>query len=240
MRCPACAARNPDGAAWCSQCYAPLGDQREEAAVREEAPPAPDDRPATGADGRDDGRAHADQPLAEAESVRAVESGFEWRCSTCGEWNPFSAHECTVCGSALGELLEDRARRVVERDTGSVLLATAVLPGAGHVLLGRTADGAVRAVLFLLWVVGAATLLRAGGALAAAPLALGAIGLWVVSLVDAAALQSGSQRQLLGSRALLWLVVAVVGGLILALLPSMAQVGAGAAPTGGAYAVVMV
>lgn len=240
MRCPSCAARNADGAAWCTQCYAvldpaappeetPERPPASEAVEREETPSTPDplgDVPSPGAaQGRragTDGTRPATGPRA---PVRAGEAGLEWRCATCETWNDMDVEECEACGANFSALLADDQQATVPRDPQVVLAASLVLPGSGHVMLGRVADGVVRGGLFIACVAGAAAILGAGGSLPAVPLVLGALVIWALTAADVVSLSRGGRTQLMAPRVLLWLVVAVVGGLILALLPALTRVG---------------
>lgn len=263
MRCPSCGARNPDSAAWCTQCYTTFADEgtapteSEEASVPADAGPGPADHPdadpsgtpgpdgpvgtapvasATGTGPRGDGTvgevgaAVGDvAPRGEGERFRGVDDGLEWRCAVCSSWNPLETSTCSICGAAFGRTVADEPETVVERAAATVLLLSAVLPGAGHVALGRTVDGVVRAVMYVLWLAGALALLRAAAgtpapALPAAPLGIGALALWVLSALDAVGLAEGSRDQLLTPRVFLWLVVGVIGALIAAFIPGMLQI----------------
>jgi len=102
-----------------------------------------------------------------------------------------------------------------------VVVASALLPGLGHLIAGRTGSGAARAVLAVLWLVGGiALVVVADGAVARLPgvvLLAGAVSVWAATLADAAELARGGVRELLAVRTLLWLVVVVTGLLIVAL-----------------------
>jgi hypothetical protein len=97
----------------------------------------------------------------------------------------------------------------------AVLTASALLPGAGHLLVGRVGTGVARLLLWVLWLPAGSALVRAaGGVVVAAPglaLLVGAGLLWVATLVDARRLAAGVDREVLAPRALLWLVAGVVG-----------------------------
>lgn len=241
MRCPSCAARNADGAAWCTQCYAALDPAApseeipegppasEPAEGGEETPSTPDpvgDVPLPGAPQAQRARPISPRrPTGPDAPVRAGEAGLEWRCATCETWNDMEVEECEACGSNFSALLAEDQDATVQRDPQVVLVASLVLPGSGHVMLGRTADGVVRAGLFIACVAGAAAILGAGGSLPAVPLVLGALVIWAMTAADVVSLSRGARTQLMAPRVLLWLVVAVVGGLILAFLPSLTRVG---------------
>lgn len=263
MRCPSCGARNPDSAAWCTQCYQTFADEgaapaeAEEASVPADAEPDAADHPdadpggtrgpdapvgpapvasATGTGSDDDGTVgEVGAPVGDAaardegERFRGADGGLEWRCAVCSSWNPLEASACSICGAPFGRTVADEPETVVDRDATTVLLLSAVLPGAGHLALGRTVDGVVRAVMYVLWLAGALALLRAAAgtpapALPAAPLGIGALALWVLSALDAVGLAEGSRDQLLTPRVFLWLVVGVVGALIAAFIPGMLQI----------------
>jgi hypothetical protein len=105
-----------------------------------------------------------------------------------------------------------------EVDPSTVLAASILLPGLGHVLAGRTGTGIARMVLMLLWVAGGIALLAGsgGGALIGAVLLLGALLLWVGTLIDARNLGRSSAPELLRPRALGLLVGAVTLLMVLA------------------------
>lgn len=228
MRCGACGAGNPDGAAWCGQCYATLPD---DAASGDQAPQAPasTDEPAEG-HGRGDGT--LSRMLSEgelAEGFRRADGTVEWECPKCGTWSAVEDLRCRACDTPLSA----RWMAAPERPTPDprfsepwvvVFLLSAVVPGAGHIGLRRFGTGIARAVLYAVWVLGAGGLLVSGGraaGFAAAPLAGGALLLWVVSLLDLQALRTG-RRELLGGRTLLWVVVAVTGLSILGVFAAVA------------------
>jgi hypothetical protein len=204
--CPACGARNAAKAAWCSQCYAPLGaaaDTDPETGVRE-----PDVRE----------RDIRERDVRERD-VRERDGEVEWRCGACGGWTPLHLAACLHCASprrGFGEAATPV--RTFPSGGGVVLAASLVLPGLGHLLVGRSGTGLARIVLAVLWVGGGLSLVRNGGGGTAPGLILlaGALVLWLATAVDARYLAAGSRTELLGSRALAVLVAVVTGGLVLA------------------------
>jgi hypothetical protein len=169
------------------------------------------------------------QVLPTQREVRAVEDGFEWCCPTCSSWSELEHPECAVCGTPF-RLHPEEDAEPVERDPNTVLVASAVLPGVGHVLLGRLGDGLVRASTYAACVVGAWLLIRAASPtglplLPAAPLLVGAVALWVMTVVDGQRLAAGRREQLLTTRVYLWLVVGVLGLLVAAFLRGLLRVG---------------
>lgn len=222
MRCADCGASNADSADWCGQCYAPFATAE---SVPSPAPAAPAPEGSAAPEPGEPG-----EPTAEG--FRRHDGTVEWQCPDCGEWSAVVSLRCAVCGQTIAARWEradpDRAaaaQRLSEPWTAALAL-TAVVPGAGHIGLGRYGPGFARAVLFAVWVAGGVALWRAGGALAGGPFLLGAGVLWAGSLADIAALRSG-RRELLGGRSLLWLVV---GTLALALLGVFAAASGATAP----------
>lgn len=240
MRCPACGARNSPRAEWCSQCYATLGDAPE---------PEPSAPPAAGAstgpvasdDATDDVESPGDvegtatggppptrdeDPSTDDRGFRQGEDGLEWGCQVCGTWNDIDAVVCATCGEPFTRTLAgDGDDGITPRDPSTVLVASVALPGAGHIALGRTGDGVVRALTYLLWVGGALVLLRgATPLLPVVPLMIGALALLAVSVRDAVHLAEGGRDQLLTPRVFLWLVVGVIGALVAAFVPGILQV----------------
>lgn len=204
MRCPACGATNPDGAAWCGQCYASL------------PPPA-----ATAA--ADLGRP-ADKPSGAVEGFRRRGEQVEWACSTCGAFTSLEQSHCGVCGSAFAQRFAADEPAEPPNWPAAVALS-AVAPGAGHLALRRYATGLGRLLLFAVWLLGGLALLGAGGPvpLVAGPLFVGAAVLWAGSLVDVLRLRRG-EPELLAGRPLLWLVVGVIVGSLLGALVAVASV----------------
>lgn len=235
MRCPECAARNPADAEWCSQCYRPLRE------IDEESPEQTDDvaRDAGTEPDATDGAATEDAAGLDGgdtvlktvvrERFRSTGEGFEWRCPTCESWVVLERSTCHVCGASFRLSPEDE-EEIPQRDPGTVLVASAALPGAGHIMLGRRGDGILRAATYVAWIGGAWLLIRAGRGtdvpiLPAISLLLGAFAIWVVSAVDVVRLAQGDRTQVLTPRVYLWLVVGVVGLLVFGFLPGLLQVG---------------
>ncbi len=210
-RCPACGASNPPDAAWCGQCYAtleppaapsrgPVADPEPPVALRPANPPAPV-LPAS------------DRRPAAAPVLRDGDAGLEWACPTCGSYSSLDETRCRVCATPFTAGFTSGAPATAPPSWSAALAVTAVAPGAGHIAARRTGTGLARLLLFFTWAAGGVFLLRGGGpstAPAAAPLLLGAAVLWATSLLDVHRLSRG-EPDLLGGRALLWLVVAVLG-----------------------------
>lgn len=244
MRCPSCDARNPDDAAWCSQCFATLAtpaptdptqpdaDPTDAAPTgRRRAPAVPSAPPATGQ--------ATPTTVGPGDRMRRSEGGIEWRCAVCDTWNPLSLESgttdvCTACQTPLREIVVQgpataSAPRVSET---TALVGTALLPGLGHVLLGRAASGGARMLLYVVWLAGSLALL-AGAAgsgqslLPAAVLLVGAALVWAGSMADTFGLARHTGRELLQPRVLLWIVVGVLGLLVLALTTSAVRLPAG-------------
>jgi hypothetical protein len=210
VRCPGCGAHNPDSAAWCSQCYARF-EVDDAASAPAPAPAEPEPQVA------------ADAPVpadASARDVRTVGGEVEWRCARCDGWNPLFVDRCTTCGGRREGFGEPAAPpEPATRDAGRLTLASAVLPGLGHVLAGRVGTGVARMLLAVLWLAGGAAIVAgaagsAASAAPAAPLLLGAAAVWVGSVLDVRTLATGTGRERLGARTMLWLTSAVVGALV--------------------------
>lgn len=221
IRCHACGATNTDTADWCGQCYASLVTADESAAPPESATAPATAAPTASATAAE--KEAAGSSPAMAEGFRRSGDTVEWQCPTCQEWNSVDALRCSACATPLSARWERRdadaatplAVRFDEPWTAALALS-AVIPGAGHIGLRRYGSGIARAVLFAVWLTGGVALLVSGGVFAGAPLLLGTALLWAGSLADVAALRAG-RREILGGRALLWLVVGVLGLSVLAL-----------------------
>jgi hypothetical protein len=234
VRCPACGARNTDGAAWCTQCYASLRgtpapvdparlDRSALDGPPEAAPATGDARPPVAPGGAGPARDAA------ARDVRTVDGEVEWRCAACDGWTPLERSRCATCETprrGFGEVPPPPPIPATER--GKLLVASVVLPGLGHLVARRVGTGVARLALAGSWLIGALLILGgAGGAgrLPALPLLLGAGVVWVGSAIDVLALVDGGREQL-RPRVLSWLT----GGVLLAfLVTSVVVAGRGAA-----------
>lgn len=229
MRCPTCGARNPEDAVWCTQCYAsftapaPPADPYPAAGVDTGTSPDPGsparaDGPEVLADGHP-GSGDPSDPAGRApvtgRDIREVDGQVEWRCAVCGSWMPLEAALCGTCGSARTGFGEPAtpvptAASVPPR---TLLGASAVAPGLGHLLAGRTGSGITRLSLWVLWVVGGLwwVLSTQNGRAPGLVLLLGAVILWVATIVDADAIAKDRSAEPFGVRGLLWTVVGVTG-----------------------------
>jgi hypothetical protein len=102
-RCPSCGAAVPDGAPWCSLCFADLrpaqpvvASHRPVATVATPAPPVPQSvaEPAVIRPNRP-GRVPLDDPIAPPAQEPT------WPCQACGDRSPISSDTCVHCGSAF-------------------------------------------------------------------------------------------------------------------------------------------
>lgn len=221
MSCPACGARNAASAEWCSLCFTPLRTEPpagrapveapvEEPVVRDTAPATTPAEPSvTSRDGR----------------FRRTGDGLDWRCAACRTWNPLERGTCATCGASFGQAFapDDRGAPPPAVSETVVVGASLVLPGAGHVLLGRTGAGVLRMVLYVSWFLGGVLLLRAAAGsgqsiLPAVPPLAGALVVLVASVVEAQRSATGDERVLLRPRITLWLVVTVLAALMLSFL----------------------
>lgn len=225
MRCPSCGARNTDEAAWCTQCFEMIveaadGEEPTSAAGQQDSADAPD---AAAVPGQPDPTAPAvpEPAAAQDRAVRVDGDLIEWRCATCDGWNPFETDTCASCGGPRSGFAPEAARTDRSRPElplVTTLVASALLPGLGHLLIGATGSGVGRLLLWLLWGGGGVgLLLTAGGGLAAAVLLSAAAALWAVSLVDLHRAAAGDAPIATG-RALAWAVVGVTLLLVMAMV----------------------
>ncbi len=150
-------------------------------------------------------------------NIRVDGDRIEWRCDRCEGWNPMERPDCGTCGGARVGFTPGSAPAPAVTTTGSAapLLASALLPGLGHLLVGRPGSGTARVLLWLLWAGGAgAALVSAGLSGAVLVLGLAAIGLWLLSLHDLVQLSKG-RAEVLSGRVLAWSVVGVTTLLVL-------------------------
>lgn len=155
---------------------------------------------------------------------RETEGGLEWVCDTCQEWNPIERITCTVCATPFGRTLGGEPEPERPDVPAAVLtVASLVLPGTGHWLLGMRGAAVLRALLGLVWGLGGLTLfLQARGSgqsfLPAIPLLLGWAVVAAGSANDAVVEGGGEGQLVLSGRVLLWLTLGVVGGTFAAVL----------------------
>ncbi|TVR21411.1 MAG: hypothetical protein EA387_10250 [Nitriliruptor sp.] len=243
MRCPSCGAHNVDAAAWCTQCFERFdvrGDPSQEPAPPQPAapplPPGPADPPVVadtppplpGPPPLPPEVAPTTQGRTAQRDIRVDGDRIEWRCASCEGWNPLERPDCGGCGSARVGFTPGTATPPAVATTGGAapLLASALLPGLGHLLVGRPGSGIARLLLWLLWAGGAGAILVSAGLTGAAlVLALAAIGLWILTLHDLLQLARGRPEVLTG-RVLAWSVVVVTTLLVL-----LAVAGAGGSRT---------
>jgi predicted RNA-binding Zn-ribbon protein involved in translation (DUF1610 family) len=179
-------------AEWCTQCLTRL------------------DRPAPSGSSAPGGATVPRRPSTEqgGRAIRSSEQGVVWACPTCEAENPIETMSCRTCGTPFGKLLaepEDRPRTDPARATAYSLL----FPGLGHMVAGRGAEGAARAVIFGYAAATAIIILvmTRGGpgpflSLLVAS-ALVAVGLYAVSAMDAARVARG-EPPIVSARILLY------------------------------------
>lgn len=161
---------------------------------------------------------------------RRTGEGVDWRCASCDTWNPIERSSCSVCGTSLAATMgEEDEAAAPDVAPATIAVVSFVLPGTGHILLGRVAAGIGRMLLYVVWTVGGIALLRAaagtdGSVLPSMPLLTGALVLLATSVIDAEALRRGDATEVLSMRSLLWLTVGVIGLTTLALVGSALSV----------------
>jgi hypothetical protein len=114
-----------------------------------------------------------------------------------------------VCGTPFSRLFEGESTGP-QVNPGRAVGLSLLFPGAGHLVLGRTAEGVARAVVFgyALAIVVSILVARVGGGIGPfLPLllvsAVAGVGLYAVTAVDAGRIARG-ERPVLATRALLY------------------------------------
>lgn len=163
-------------------------------------------------------------------TFRRTGEGLDWCCPVCESWNPVEVGTCTVCSRPLAHSLspERPAPRGPEVSENVGVVASALLPGLGHILAGRPGTGVGRAIIYLVWLIGGALLLRAArvsaqSVLPAVPLLVGALIVWVASLYDVIVVVRDTGTELLRARPFLWLVVIIFGILMISFVVTTLQ-----------------
>lgn len=178
----------------------------------------------------------------ESEDTRVVrvEGGIvQWRCVECSGWQPLAEDDCRTCGRSRRAFAQGRGRfptaDELVRPVGAMrrllaIIVSLVLPGGGHLIAGRVVSGLLRLVIVALWVGTAGLALgragwdvRAGLPDLSSPvpmvvpvLLVGVALVWFVGVVDTVIMTGRRRREALGGRGLVWLVVVVTLGLLVA------------------------
>ena len=189
-RCPTCGALVSADADWCGQCFTSLRSRPEPEPV------------AAGV------RATASTSAVPSERREAA-----WTCPACEHQNAIDHDACEVCGTPFAALFRQDEERpaVAPRDAFTRSL---ILPGLGHKMLGRGADGLARGMLFL-WTGGTTVMILISGVSSAAIggllLLYGSLAMivYVLTAFEAYRIAQG-HGPIVSSRVLLWGAVALV------------------------------
>jgi hypothetical protein len=201
-RCPSCGALVSRDSEWCGQCLSPLRPTPGPTPTGEPQGGSP---PAAHAEGDD--RAGAPPPPRRLPT---------WACPVCEHENAIELDRCEICDAPFGRLFAEPETRP-EVDPTRAFAWSLLLPGLGHWMAGRKAEGVARMVLFA-WAFGTLIVLVAArwgrGLGSTAPLVfvylVATVGLMASSAVDARRIASG-EDPLVGSRALMWAAVGLIG-----------------------------
>lgn len=234
LLCPSCGARNATSARWCTQCYGPVGEAASGPAATASGPAAaPSASPETPV-------ASAPEPPASTAEVAAVASAapgseetsedtaerdirqrdgeVEWRCHRCGGWQALTAAACETCGTPRRGFGDEPRPERPRVPPATAVVASIVLPGAGHLLLGSVGAGLARLALWTVWLVGGIAMWRGPGSPAVAgTLLAGALGLWAAALVGTLRLARGATdpvtAPMLGVGVVVVTLLAILAGL---------------------------
>lgn len=171
-----------------------------------------DSPPAVAAPGLDAREAHVG-----GSRFRQGSAGMEWACSLCQGWSSMDAQACATCQTPFVRSLAgpEQPEAAPEVPEGTALAATALLPGAGHWLVDRKGTAIMRGMVYLLFLIGGMMLFRAASnGLARLPgtfMLLGALTVLGASMFDVREAHARRSRELLSSRNMMWLVLAVLG-----------------------------
>jgi hypothetical protein len=183
-----------EDAAWCGQCFAPLGRALEPPVVAQPT----DAETATGVGATTE---PTERPMP------------FWPCPVCGGKNPIQLDSCATCGTPFAQVMRvpGERTRIEPRDAA---IRSLIFPGLGHRALGRGLDGLARGVLFAVtFGLGASLAVAAAGSgalVAAFVLFLVAgIGVYAMSAVEAYGLAQGGDL-IVQTKVLMWTLVGVV------------------------------
>lgn len=225
-RCPSCGGLVTPGAEWCGQCFAPLRGEAREAPAPDEveaaallgelaAPAEPEAPPSEERSAEDERPAARVGPATEASPFQVREDGLVWVCKVCEAENPLDVPTCPRCGTPFGKLFEEE-QAAPEVDPGRATALSLILPGLGHIALGRRIEGWARILIFA-WLLGTLVVIVAsragrglGPLLGLVALYFAAAGaLYMLSAVDARRAAEGHDP-VVSSRILLYGVSALL------------------------------
>ena len=260
-RCPSCRALVSPGSDWCGQCYQPIGSSSADAPSTsrtlpwesEEARawdplgqlPSPTGRndanegggesafpvpPADQPGWNPAGEGPLEQPRLEGLKDEAGRPEPSWPCPVCAFRNPIELDACAACGAPFAKLFED-PRKGPAVTPSDAIRRSLLLPGLGHVKVGRTAEGWARAVTFC-WTLVTALLLivsrpAGGGPALVLPMivvfAAASAAMYVIAAIDAGRAAEG-RSPVIGARTLLYGIAALMILSVVALLVLVTQV----------------
>jgi ribosomal protein L40E len=213
-RCVSCGGLLAPDADWCGQCFQPV--VRPEPAAVPEPQAVPDE-----SDPREDADApdapDAPEMLTRSATVAMPGGGgveiaggtASWDCPVCDARNPIEASACSVCGASFARLFQSPEEGRPSVDPKTAALWSLAFAGLGHWRAGLRAEGVARMILFA-WTLGTVLviLVSSGGGFGAGwslfgLYAISAIGIYVLSAVDAHRVAAGLDP-LVPSRMLLW------------------------------------
>lgn len=213
-RCTKCGALLASDAQWCGQCLAPVVAEPEpapEPAHEPESRPGPDAAVPAGAAGPAPG-SPAPGSVEPASGSRAEAVAAYWACPVCKEENALDATLCSVCGTPFARLFDEDSDR--PRITRSEASRAGLVPGLGHIRLGKSGEGIARIFVFAMsisfllmfvsadngsWSVGVSALYLAFSC-----------ALVAESSLDAGRAAAG-ERPLISARNLLWVAIGMLG-----------------------------
>ncbi|MHB8511157.1 MAG: hypothetical protein ACYDCC_03155 [Actinomycetota bacterium] len=199
MKCPACGALNAADAAWCGQCLTRFDSRSTLPQPLEQAPVE-------------------QAPLRSVPHTGVHRSGdsLAWICPACATQNSIDEIACTACGTPLAKLFGAEEKTELKRTGSTAVGLSVVMPGAGHLWAGRTAEGIGRVFLYLWCVaVGVFLITRSSPKTGAVLHSIGAVFLiaaaivWVMVLLESQRIAIGRAVTLIPGKALLWGMVAL-------------------------------
>jgi hypothetical protein len=123
--------------------------------------------------------------------------------------NPIDATVCRACGTPFARLFEEESARP-SVPPGRATTLSLVFPGIGHIVLGRTAEGVARAVIFTYTLATVVSVLAARGIGDLGPYlplmvvsAVAGVALYVLTAVDAGRI-ARREPPVLSTRALMF------------------------------------
>lgn len=166
MRCPNCGGLNPDTASWCGQCFVKFDEPAPGVVELAELPKPPEtaDKPTDKPNRIDLADLQEAPVIYDRGFLRRQRELMGWQCHKCGSKNSMDRMDCATCGASLFESfgMETAPEPEPPPKNPSLAAGLSLVPGVGHLYLGRIGEGIARMVMAAWWLAAGLILFSAG------------------------------------------------------------------------------